>query len=167
MALLMAGKEWGEPVPLPAPPISPVAEAAQALSDAAAWKPQLPDGLDMLARFREDDTPLLVHPLGRLELKQLRVPLETTIDRIGPSPVTSRRVHLEQPTFGTLPTALLIALPRLPKRPPAPPPPLPNKSPANPAGSLMSSMVCVIVSPTLETASEMSSNQPIALLLLL
>jgi hypothetical protein len=95
--------DWGESPPAPALPISPVKEAAQALSAPAAWKPQLPAGMDTLARFIEDDlTPLLVHPLGQLEIKQLRVPLETAIDRIGSSPVTSRRVHLDEPKFGTL-----------------------------------------------------------------
>jgi hypothetical protein len=80
-----------------------VKEAAEALSAPAAWKPLLPAGADTLARFIEDDaTPLLVHPLGQLEIKQLRVPLETAIDRIGSNPVTSRRVHLDDPHFGTL-----------------------------------------------------------------
>jgi hypothetical protein len=50
-------------------------------------------------------TPLLVHPLGALVVKQLRVPLETDIDRIGSSPVTSRRIHLVDPKVGTLDAA--------------------------------------------------------------
>jgi hypothetical protein len=95
--------EWGEPRPVAALAISPVKEAAVALSEPAAWKPRLPPGTDMLARLREDEvTPLLVHPLGQLEVKQLRVPLETDLDRIGSSPVTARRVYLEAPTFGSL-----------------------------------------------------------------
>ena len=96
--------EWGEKAPAPAVLISSVELAAQALSDPAAWRPQLPVGTDTLARFTEDtSTQLLVHPLGQLEIKQLRVPLETPIDRIGSNPVTSRYVHLDQPKFGTLP----------------------------------------------------------------
>jgi hypothetical protein len=95
--------EWGEKAPAPAIALSPVKEAAQALSEPAAWKPLLPDGADMLARFAEDDmAPQLVHPLGQLEIKQLRVPLETAIDRIGSSPVTTHRVYLEEPKFGSL-----------------------------------------------------------------
>lgn len=56
----------------------------------------------MLARFIQDDTPLLLHPLGSLEVKQLKVPMETTIDRIGSSPVTSRRINLADPKVGGL-----------------------------------------------------------------
>jgi hypothetical protein len=95
--------EWGEPKPIAAFAISPVKEAAVALSEPIAWRPRMPAGADILVRLREDDaTPLLAHPLGQLEIKQLRVPLETDIDRIGSSPVTARRVHLDAPRFGTL-----------------------------------------------------------------
>lgn len=94
--------EWGPSAPPLLAAISPVKEAAVALSEPVAWKPRLPSGTDMLARLREDDTPLLVHPLGQLEVKQLRVPLETDLDRIGSSPVTTRRVYLDEPKFGEL-----------------------------------------------------------------
>ena len=95
--------EWGEKDELIAPAVSPVQFAAAALRADAAWKPQLPPGTDMLARFREDDlAPMLVHPLGSLEVKQLRVPLETDLDRIGSSPVSSRRVHIADPLVGEL-----------------------------------------------------------------
>lgn len=93
--------EWGEHDESIAPPISPANLAAEALALPEAWIPQLPAGADSLARFVEDNTtPLLVHPLGALEVKQLRVPFETEIDRIGSSPVTSRRVHLVDPKLG-------------------------------------------------------------------
>ena len=51
------------------------------------------------------DTALLVHPLGPLEVKQLKVPLETRIDRIGSSPVTTPRVNLAAPVVGGQPAA--------------------------------------------------------------
>ena len=93
--------EWGEKDVAPVPAVSPVQVAAEALRADAAWKPQLPAGTDTLARFREDElAPALVHPLGALEVKQLRVPLETDLDRIGSSPVTSRRVHVADPHVG-------------------------------------------------------------------
>jgi len=98
--------EWGEHDESIAPPVSPANLAAEALALPAAWTPQLPAGADALARFAEDNTtPLLVHPLGALEVKQLRVPLETEIDRVGSSPVTSRRVHLVDPKVGPLDAA--------------------------------------------------------------
>ena len=93
--------EWGERDTSTAPAISPVEVVAEALSDDGAWKPQLPANTDTLARFVVDDTtPLLVHPLGALEVKQLKVPLETQIDRIGSSPVTAHRVNLTDPQVG-------------------------------------------------------------------
>jgi hypothetical protein len=96
---------WGEPDITTAPPLSPAKVAAQALSAEEAWRPQLPLGAEMLVRFREDETPLLVHPLGSLEVKQMQVPLETVIDRIGSSPVTSRRINLADPKVGALDAA--------------------------------------------------------------
>lgn len=93
--------EWGDKDTSIAPSVSPVALAAAALRTDAAWKPQLPAGMDTLARFREDDLePMLVHPLGALEVKQLRVPFETDLDRIGSSPVSSKRVHIADPLVG-------------------------------------------------------------------
>jgi hypothetical protein len=89
--------QWGEVDTTSAPPISPAAEVRQALQADDAWKPVLPAGGDRMVRLREDATPQLVHPLGSLEVRQQRVPLETPIDRIGSSPVTSRRVFLRDP----------------------------------------------------------------------
>jgi hypothetical protein len=95
--------EWGDKDTSIAAEVSPVALAAAALRTDAAWKPQLPVGTDSLARFREDDlAPMLVHPLGALEVKQLRVPFETDLDRVGSSPVSSRRVHIADPLVGTI-----------------------------------------------------------------
>ena len=93
--------EWGEQEPTVTVPISPVQTVHEALSSPAAWKPLLPAGADMLARFIPSDLPLLLHPLGSLELKQLSVPLETKIDRIGSSPVTSPSVSLTNPKIGS------------------------------------------------------------------
>jgi len=92
--------EWGEADTSVAPSVSPVQTAAQALSEDAAWTPLLPEGADALVRLTVADGPLLVHPLGQLEVKQLKVPLETRIDRIGSSPVTTPSVHLTAPMVG-------------------------------------------------------------------
>jgi hypothetical protein len=92
--------EWGErDVSLP-DKVSPRDIVARALADAEAWKPFLPAGGDLLVRLQRNDTPLLVHPLGALEVKQGMVPLDTTIDRIGQSPVTAHRVTLAAPMVG-------------------------------------------------------------------
>jgi hypothetical protein len=78
-----------------------VGVVAEALRADAAWTTILPQGTDTLARLvRDDATPLLVHPLGALELRQQRVPLETEIDRIGSASVTAKRVHLAEPQVG-------------------------------------------------------------------
>ena len=92
--------EWGESDTSSATPISPVDTAHDALSDDAAWAPQLPLGADRMVRLAEADGALLVHPLGQLEVKQLKVPLETRLDHIGSSPVTTPRVNLANPMVG-------------------------------------------------------------------
>jgi hypothetical protein len=96
--------EWGEREPEPQQAVEPLAVAAQALNAPAAWTPQLPVGTEAMVRLAADDTtPLLVHPLGSLEVKQLQVPLEVEIDRIGTSPVATRRLNLSAPVVGGKP----------------------------------------------------------------
>jgi hypothetical protein len=104
--LAIPATEWGERDTSAALPVSATEQVKQALSKDSAWTPQLPSGADSWVRLVEDRaTPLLVHPLGALEVKQLSVPLETQIDRIGSSPVTSRRVNLADPTVGGIAAA--------------------------------------------------------------
>ncbi len=93
--------EWGEPRPANAPEIDNLTTAAQALSSAEAWTPQLPPGAQHIVRLATDGTaPQLYHPLGELLVRQLQVPLETDIDRIGSRPVKSRRINLQNPLLG-------------------------------------------------------------------
>jgi hypothetical protein len=95
---------WGSRSEEPPPAVSPLAIVAAALAPDAAWTPRLPDGADMLVRFAPGETPaLFVHPLGAVEAKQIQVPLETTIDRIGRSPVIAHRVNLASPLIGAAP----------------------------------------------------------------
>lgn len=91
---------WGEPRPTNAPVVDSVDTVAQALRADAAWTPVLPADALQLVRFTETEGVRLFHPLGRLEVKQARVPLEVQIDRIGSSPVTSNRVFLAPPKIG-------------------------------------------------------------------
>ncbi|MCA9298399.1 MAG: hypothetical protein KDA28_04995, partial [Phycisphaerales bacterium] len=90
---------WGDKDTSSLPTVSPRAIIAEALTDPDAWTMELPPNTDTFIELIEDnETPLLVHPLGALEVKQLKAPLETTIDRIGSSKVSESRVHLASPT---------------------------------------------------------------------
>lgn len=89
---------WGARDTSQLPTVSPTGLIAEALREDSAWTMLLPTGTDQLARLIEDDTtPLLVHPLGSLEVKQMKVPLETRIDRVGTSRAAEPRVHLDNP----------------------------------------------------------------------
>jgi hypothetical protein len=89
---------WGDSDNAEQLTLSPLTLVATALKEDSAWMPQLPPGTDTIARFILDDvTPLLVHPLGMLEVKQLLVPLDTKLDRIGSAKVTANRVSLVEP----------------------------------------------------------------------
>src|SRR5262249_14860843 len=95
---------WGERDASPAPEISAGDVGAEGLRGDGAWTTLLPAGTDTLARLVPDDgTELLVHPLGALEARQQKVPLEVEIDRIGSSAVTARRVNLADPQVGDAP----------------------------------------------------------------
>lgn len=96
---------WGEPRPADAPMVDSVGTAAEALRADAAWTPILPADALQLVRFADVGANRLFHPLGRLEVKQGRVPLETDIDRIGSSPVSAKRVYLAPPTIGGIDAA--------------------------------------------------------------
>ena len=98
--------QWGSVNPEIPDPVSPLKLVADALQPADAWKPQLPGTFDLVVRLVPDDvTPLLVHPLGALEVKQIKVPLETSIDRVGKNPVTAHRVNFANPKVGAEPAA--------------------------------------------------------------
>jgi hypothetical protein len=89
---------WGARDTSELPTVSPRALVAQALSEDKAWAPEVPDGADEMVHLLPDTTtPLLVHPLGGLEVKQLKVPLETKVDRVGRAKVSETRIHLEAP----------------------------------------------------------------------
>lgn len=94
---------WGDGRNPPPPAAHPLGLVREALSVPEAWRPELPRDADALVTLRSDpaDPPLLVHPLGMFEGRQRAVPLETTIARIGPSPVPDgeKRIHLGQPTL--------------------------------------------------------------------
>jgi hypothetical protein len=89
---------WGEDDKTKLPTVSPRALVAEALADDGAWTPQVPDGADEMVYLLPDtETPLLVHPLGGLEVKQLAAPLETKLERLGKANVSESRIHLASP----------------------------------------------------------------------
>ena len=92
--------EWGEPRPANAPDIDSASQAAQALRSDEAWTPQLPPGAQHIVRLAAEMDEPLYQPLGELLVRQLQVPLETEIDRIGSSAVKSRRINLQNPRLG-------------------------------------------------------------------
>lgn len=93
---------WGDPAPATAQAQSPLSVASSALRQDAAWSVVPPADADLLAVLSTAGVgagvDLLAHPLGVLEVKQSRIPLETHLDRIGSSAVTAHRVHLGLPT---------------------------------------------------------------------
>lgn len=91
---------WGESRPAPAPQIDPIQTAAEALSADAAWAPRLPPDAQSIARLSPADEIPLYHPMGQIELRQISVPLETDIDRIGSSRVTCKRINLRGAKLG-------------------------------------------------------------------
>lgn len=94
--------EWGERDNEVAEAVRPARLVRDALESDTAWTTKLPADADAWVRLAEDRaTPLLVHPLGALEVKQLAVPLEVEIDRVGSSPVTSRRTNLTAVRVGS------------------------------------------------------------------
>lgn len=92
--------EWGDARPAPAPQADPIAITAAALQADNAWAPRLPAGASSILRLAPADDALLYHPMGQIELRQLSVPLETDIDRIGSSRVTHKRINLQGATLG-------------------------------------------------------------------
>ena len=91
-----------EPNP-PPPMISPRALVLEALNEPTAWAAKPPTGVGSVVTLRttSDDPPLLAHPLAEFEGRQSRVPLETTITKVGADPVlpNENRVNLGQPTL--------------------------------------------------------------------
>lgn len=101
---------WGEATPPPAPVTDPFDVLEQALNADAAWTPLLPADAQSIVRLSpaapmpdaQGVTPKpvpLYHPLGQIELRQISIPLETEIDRIGSSKAARRRVNLAAPSL--------------------------------------------------------------------
>jgi hypothetical protein len=94
---------WGDddnPPPLPADPRKIVRDALH--RNPGAWQALTPPDADRVVRLvpaPPSDTDVTVHPMGLFDVRQHAVPLETTITRVGASPVPEgqRRLHFGVP----------------------------------------------------------------------
>ncbi|MDQ6688612.1 MAG: hypothetical protein M3Z50_13620 [Actinomycetota bacterium] len=90
---------WGDDPPPPPDAVSAVDIVVEALGHPTAWRSTPPGQGDRVARLREVNVAghIVVHPLGSFEVRQTRVPLETTIAKVGPHPTAENRVNLGEP----------------------------------------------------------------------
>jgi hypothetical protein len=82
-------KEWGDPTPAPLPAADARLPLLAALAQSGSWSATLPPETERGASLGEAVAPagiVLVHPLGRIEVRQKVVPLEQTITRFGSAP---------------------------------------------------------------------------------
>lgn len=80
--------------------MDPITAAASALTADEAWTPLLPAEAQAMVRLSPADEVLLYHPLGQIQVRQISIPLEMDIDRIGSSKSTRKRINLRAPTLG-------------------------------------------------------------------
>ncbi|MFN3273654.1 MAG: DUF6603 domain-containing protein [Paracoccus sp. (in: a-proteobacteria)] len=92
--------EWGQKAPAPAPELDPMALVASALTADEAWTPLLPPDALSLLRLAPTIAADLHHPVGQIQLRQIAVPLEMDIDRIGSGKSTRRRLNLGNARLG-------------------------------------------------------------------
>jgi hypothetical protein len=92
-------KTFGDAAPTTLPPVDPLPELLQALGDRRNWSAQLPTAGAMLVTLRElpATDEVLVHPLGRLSVRQRVLPLNVEISRFGnTTPSGDRRFTITQ-----------------------------------------------------------------------
>jgi hypothetical protein len=92
-----------------APAFSPAdvrGELVKALTDAGNWSAELPDGVSMIVSLRKQSSAgrVLVHPFGRITVRQRAVPLEKTITKFGNTVPQggSARFEITGATVGTI-----------------------------------------------------------------
>ena len=77
---------WGDTTPIALPPAPVLPDLRTALQDPRAWSTLLPDGAAQfvsLAPRPPDDTTLVVHPVGALQVREKVVPLDQKVTRYG------------------------------------------------------------------------------------
>ncbi len=84
----------GRQHPLPPPPVvDPLPALITALSDPASWDAALPEREDTMATLRTGRIPgvVLVHPLGKVSVRQQVVPLEVPVAKFGTARLAAPR----------------------------------------------------------------------------
>lgn len=90
---------WGSSQPVSLEAINPTEQLLAALREPGNWSGALPDNADLCVSVRamekiteggQEQKPLeiIVHPVGRLEIRQRLLPLDTTLDKFGNAPIT-------------------------------------------------------------------------------
>jgi hypothetical protein len=96
--------QWGDPTKPPAVTIKAVDVVTAALAKPAAWAPVLPAGGNGIVHLRAlpPSAVLPLHPLGRLEVRQSLLPLETEVTHVGAAVVEGgmERLSFGLPTLG-------------------------------------------------------------------
>jgi len=84
---------WGDPKPTALDPLAVLGLLAAELDKAVSWRAVPPTGTNLLVSLRQQEAgapgvdDLVLHPVGRLEVRQRTVPLDLTIAKLGSNAV--------------------------------------------------------------------------------
>jgi len=84
-------KSWGKRKRVSLPEVDPTEQLHTALKDSGNWAGILPGESQMAVSLRtseEETDGIVVHPMGRLEIRQRVLPLGVTLEKFGNAPVT-------------------------------------------------------------------------------
>ncbi|WP_186410145.1 DUF6603 domain-containing protein [Candidatus Propionivibrio aalborgensis] len=94
---------WGDETPIPIAAVDPWLDVQRVLQLRESWSSSLPAGKTMVEVLRGDmvqDEQLVLHPLGRLEVRQ-KVPLGMVLSRASSAPITGHnRFEIESVMVG-------------------------------------------------------------------
>ncbi len=95
--------KWGDETPISIPAVDPWEDVQRVLQLRESWSSSLPVGKTMVEVLRGDmvqDEQLVLHPLGRLEVRQ-KVPLGMVLSRASSAPITGHnRFEIESVMVG-------------------------------------------------------------------
>jgi uncharacterized protein DUF6603 len=84
-------KSWGKRKRISLPEVDPTVQLLNAFKDSGNWAGILPEESQMAVSLRtseEETNGIVVHPMGRLEIRQRVLPLGVTLEKFGNAPVT-------------------------------------------------------------------------------
>lgn len=94
---------WGDETPVPIPAVDPWLDVQRVIQRRESWSSTLPAGKSMVEVLRRDmasDEQIVLHPLGRLEVRQ-KVPLGMVLSRASSAPITGHnRFEIESVVVG-------------------------------------------------------------------